>query len=61
MTWVYRRHRDGVNYLYTVGYYVPYVDSDANSDIGRMWEPIEDFNNEGDARKMVHYLNGGDS
>jgi hypothetical protein len=55
MTWVYRRIRDGAGDIYTVGYFAPYSDSDE----GMVWEPIEDFNNEGDARKLVHYLNGG--
>jgi hypothetical protein len=55
MMWVYYKRQDGDRYIYTVGYYAPYADTNE----GMTWEPIEDFNNEGDARKLVHYLNGG--
>jgi hypothetical protein len=54
--WVYRRSRDGNNYLFTVGYWVPASGSD---DGGTVWESVQDFNNENEARALVHYLNGG--
>jgi hypothetical protein len=56
MCWIYRRIRqENGTYLYTVGYYAPYADSND----GMTWEAIEDFSVEGGARSLVHYLNGG--
>jgi hypothetical protein len=56
MTWVYRRARQGDGYLYVVGYYAP-VNRDSMTDY--IWEPVQDFTIESDARKLVNYLNGG--
>lgn len=46
---VYRKTRESGEILYTVGYWVP----------GGDWVPLEDTSDEGEARALVNYLNGG--
>jgi hypothetical protein len=53
---VYRKQREGTEYLYTVGYYIP-----ESGIAGRLpqFVPLEDTSNEAEARELVNYLNGG--
>jgi hypothetical protein len=53
MSWVYRLIRDGDRLTFTVGHFAPYPDG------SQRWEPVQDFKDEGAARALVHYLNGG--
>ena len=46
----YRKARDGICWLYTVGF---------ESASGN-FETMDDFSDEQEARDLVHYLNGGD-
>jgi hypothetical protein len=57
MTHVYRRVRDGDNWLYTVGYYYPHQYEEG---LDWEWIPLEDTSREDEARALVNYLNGGD-
>jgi hypothetical protein len=47
--WIYLRTKEEHNWLYTVGFYKP------NGE----FVSVEDTSLEGDARYLVHYLNGG--
>jgi hypothetical protein len=51
---VYRKTREGEEWLYTVGYWVHINDGDS------VWTPLEDTSKEEEARQLVNYLNGGD-
>jgi hypothetical protein len=51
---VYRKIREGANWLYTVGYWIPGAAKD-----GGAWEALEDTGKEEEARQLVNYLNGG--
>jgi hypothetical protein len=49
MMHVYRKTKEGTDWLYTVGYFLP----------DGAWVPLEDTSVEEEARALVNYLNGG--
>ena len=59
MLHVYRRHKEGDVWLYTVGYYWP---RHYQAEVITEWEwvPLEDTSREDEARALVNYLNGGE-
>jgi hypothetical protein len=57
MCWIYLKNKNGSNYLYTVGVYLPKEYSDGSN--GWDFQPVADFNKEFDARELVNFLNGG--
>jgi hypothetical protein len=54
---VYKKTKEEGNWLYTVGYYYPHMIHDGSVDY--RWVPLEDSSDEGEARALVNYLNGG--
>jgi len=57
MCWIYLKSKDGGNYLYTVGFYVPKTYDDGATEYS--FNPVADFSKEFDARELVNFLNGG--
>jgi hypothetical protein len=53
--WVYTQSEKG---LFTVGYWHDKYFAGEHKTLP-VWEPVEDFTVEAEARKLVHYLNGG--
>jgi hypothetical protein len=55
--YVYVESRSGHDRMYTVGFYAPPTHP---KDAGcHKFHPMEDFEKEGEAQMMVHYMNGG--
>jgi hypothetical protein len=56
--WVYLKSREDGQNIFTVGFfYNRYYAGEEK--VLPVFEPAEDFNTEAEARKLVHYLNGG--
>ena len=56
VTHTYRRNKD--DEIWTVGYWQPASDRE-DGPTYYTWMPIEDYADEGEARRLVNYLNGG--